>query len=207
MAEEFPYKIVTLPDEENEQIKRDFKGYISGAVKVEPLGYFFQGIYQDYAHRYYTLPVRSTDVFVASYPKCGTTWTQEMVWLLVHNLDYEGAKCRLDKRFPFTEEDSVIDSRIFKLPGIMKLDVQPPEPGKSLDMVRTLPDPRCLKTHMPFSLLTPGILDTCKMIYVARDPRDVVVSYYHHHRMWAPHCYNGDFKKFFNYFLSDQGKV
>ena len=33
----------------------------------------------------------------------GTTWTQEMVWLLSHDLDYEGAKMRLNDRSPFIE--------------------------------------------------------------------------------------------------------
>lgn len=33
----------------------------------------------------------------------GTTWTQELVWLLVNNLDYDGAKVQLDVRFPMIE--------------------------------------------------------------------------------------------------------
>ena len=35
---------------------------------------------------------RPTDVVVSSGPKAGTTWTQEMVWLIANDLDYEGAK-------------------------------------------------------------------------------------------------------------------
>ena len=39
-----------------------------------------------------------------SYPRSGTTWTQELVWLLANNLDYESAKSRLlTERFPFLE--------------------------------------------------------------------------------------------------------
>lgn len=33
----------------------------------------------------------------------GTTWTQEMVWCIANDLDYEGAKLRLPERFPFLE--------------------------------------------------------------------------------------------------------
>ena len=44
------------------------------------------------------------DVWVVTYPKCGTTWTQEMVWMIGHNLDYETAlKIPQDDRFPFLE--------------------------------------------------------------------------------------------------------
>lgn len=205
VVNEFPHKIENVPDKENELIKKDFQGYLSGVVRVQPGGYFFQKIYEDYALKLYTFPLRTTDVFVASYPKCGTTWTQEMVWLLIHNMDYDGAKVALDTRFPFLEADHVLDPDVFKLPGICeKLSCAPPQPGDRLVLANNLPNPRTIKTHMPFSLLPPKLLDTCKVIYVARNPRDVVVSYYHHHRMWATHGYTGDFKKFFDYFINEQ---
>jgi hypothetical protein len=44
------------------------------------------------------------DVWVISFPKCGTTWTQEMVWLLNNDLDYETAlSVGHERRFPFIE--------------------------------------------------------------------------------------------------------
>lgn len=34
----------------------------------------------------------------------GTTWTEEMVWCLMNNMDYEAAKkTTLDERIPFVE--------------------------------------------------------------------------------------------------------
>ncbi|XP_068220087.1 luciferin sulfotransferase-like [Palaemon carinicauda] len=205
MAEKFPYTLETPTEEENKLIKKEFAGYLSGAVRVRPSGYFFQGIYRDYAERLFNFSVKSSDVFVVSYPKCGTTWTQEMTWLLLHDLDYEGAKVELDSRFPFLEADHVLDPEVFKLPVISdKLACPPPEPGKYLAAADNFPSPRTIKTHMPFSLLPPKLVDTCKVIYVTRDPRDVVVSYYHHHRMWATHGYSGDFKKFFDFFINEQ---
>lgn len=72
---DFPYAIESLPEEENAQIKRDFQGYLSGGVQVGPKGYFFQGIYRDYASSYYNFQLHPTDVFVASYPKSGG-WVQ-----------------------------------------------------------------------------------------------------------------------------------
>lgn len=43
---------------------------------------------------------------------------------------------------------------------------------------------RFIKTHLPMSLMPPKMLDTAKVVYVARDPRDVAVSCYHHSRLF-----------------------
>jgi hypothetical protein len=48
--------------------------------------------------------VYEDDVWVVTYPKCGTTWTLVMVWLLNNNLNYEAAQnTKLAQRFPFIE--------------------------------------------------------------------------------------------------------
>ncbi|KAK7072736.1 Sulfotransferase, partial [Halocaridina rubra] len=84
--------------------------------------------------------------------------------------------------------DHVLDHRVFQFPEIIEKFKGPlPQAGERLALATSLPSPRTLKTHMPFSLLPPKLLDTCKVIYLARNPRDVVVSYYHHHRMWLTH--------------------
>jgi hypothetical protein len=44
------------------------------------------------------------DIWVVTFPKCGTTWTQEMIWMINSNLDYEKSSLvSLNKRFPFLE--------------------------------------------------------------------------------------------------------
>lgn len=47
--------------------------------------------YLQFAERIRNLTVYEDDVWIVTFPKCGTTWTQEMVWLIDHNLDYEAA--------------------------------------------------------------------------------------------------------------------
>jgi hypothetical protein len=44
-----------------------------------------------------------------------------------------------------------------------------------------------------------------KVVYVARDPREVVVSYFHHHRLIRHHEFVEDFPTFFDYFLKEKG--
>lgn len=47
------------------------------------------------------------------------------------------------------------------------------------EVLTNIKSPRYVKTHLPLSLLPPALLDTCKTVYVARDPRDVAVSNYY----------------------------
>lgn len=60
--------------------------------------------YYKYAEQIRNFHVRDDDVWIISYPKCGTTWTQEMVWLIGNQLDYEtGSKVDLTERSPLIE--------------------------------------------------------------------------------------------------------
>lgn len=60
--------------------------------------------YYKFAEKIRNFKVREDDVWILSYPKCGTTWTQEMVWMLANNLDYETAKkIDISNRSPILE--------------------------------------------------------------------------------------------------------
>ena len=54
------------------------------------------------------------------------------------------------------------------------------------------PSPRFVKSHLPMSMNNPRLLDTCKVVYVARNPKDACVSYYHHNRLMRGHGFTGD---------------
>lgn len=60
---------------------------------------------------------------------------------------------------------------------------------------------RYFKTHLPFSLMPPSIMEKqAKIIYIARHPKDVVVSWYHANRAFKNHGYVNDFAHFYDYF-------
>lgn len=120
--------------------------------------------------------VRDSDIFVVTFPKAGTTWIQEMVWLIQNNLNYKGAQEPVLKRFPYLElslfNDSFRDSS--NKPEWIK---------NSIKAAQEQSDPRLIKTHLSFKMLPQQIQDgskTPKIIYVMRNPKDSSVSYYYH---------------------------
>ncbi len=131
-----------------------------------------------------TAPVRSPveafvprpdDIFVVTYPRSGTTWTQ----MILYQLTTEG---KMD--FPHITAVCPWFERSLK-------------DGTAYD---ALPAPRVFKSHLSYGKIPKG---PCKYIYVARDGRDVAVSYYH---FYTTHMrFQGTFDEFFERFL--QGRV
>ena len=133
------------------------------------------------------LEVFDNDIWISSFPKCGTTWTQEMVWNIVNNLDFETAKREiLDKRIPFLELSGLMEEKHFE--NFTDEDkAENKAVVASVEFCKHLTTkPRILKTHLHFEMLPHEVNEKKpKVIYVARNPRDVVVSYYNHWRVLA----------------------
>ena len=68
-----------------------------------------------------------------------------------------------------------------------------------------LPSPRFIKSHLPFPNLPPNLLDECKAVYVARNPKDVVISWYHHHLLDPIMTTTLNIHEFIEYFMQDEG--
>ncbi|XP_070272916.1 sulfotransferase 1C4-like [Myotis yumanensis] len=131
---------------------------------------------------------RPDDLLICTYPKAGTTWTQEIVDLIQNEGDVDRTqRAPTHVRFPFIEW--IIQSI-----------------GSGLEQANAMPSPRTLKTHLPFQLLPPSFLEkNCKIIYMARNPKDNLVSYYHFHRMNKALPAPGTWEEYFESFLA--GKV
>ena len=72
--------------------------------------------------------------------------------------------------------------------------------------IDTLPCPRIINCHIQPHLL-PLSVQTIqpRVIFMVRDPRDVVVSYYHHVRGLKSYKYEGGFSGFLGLLMEDKG--
>jgi len=152
------------------------------------------------------LPLRPDDVWVVTYPKCGTTWTQEMVWMILNNLDMEKGQLPLAIRSPFLEFGCILPPTEGENPKTGEASIL----GEVDQLLSSfLADPieftnglsgggrrRLIKTHLPLNFLPPHLLTTCKVILVTRNVRDCAVSYFHHNVNITPHDFLGDFDSF-----------
>lgn len=139
-----------------------------------PMGFPIEGFTS--ALNYQAQP---SDIFLVTYPKCGTTWTQYILWLMQHKGQPLSPSEKLETYIPHLEEV-----------------------GK--ETIQNLPERRVIKTHLPYQL-TP-YHPSAKYIYVARNPFDCMVSFYHHTRGFIKHYdfANGTFDDFFECFIKGE---
>ena len=139
------------------------------------------------------MQARKSDIWVVTYPKCGTTWTQEMVWQIANNVDLEGGKKMLDERFPYLEAETLWELKSLGIKGklfdamfsvagwLSSFSFRKPSSWFGYkNMVKNLEDvdknqTRFIKTHLPFSFLPRNLVETSKVIYVARNPKDAMI--------------------------------
>uniref|UniRef100_A0A1B6K560 Sulfotransferase domain-containing protein n=1 Tax=Homalodisca liturata TaxID=320908 RepID=A0A1B6K560_9HEMI len=164
----------------------------AGEMKVYPSGSVLTRAYQGYAHQILDMEVREDDIWIITFPKCGTTWTQEMVWLLKNNLDFNKAKTTyLHLRFPLLEFKPMCGDKL--------ADSTP----NNIQLINKSASPRFIKSHLPLQLLPRQIwTKKPKLIYVFRNPKDVALSYCHHYRIFKN--YVGPIDLFLECFIQDK---
>ncbi|XP_067649779.1 sulfotransferase 1C2-like isoform X1 [Haliotis asinina] len=115
------------------------------------------------------LPIRPDDVFVCAYPKCGTHWVWEMARLLLSG-----------------DTEAVVEKDELMLEFIGN------------DVIQKFPSPRILNTHCLVEQLPRGVFEhKNKIIYILRNPKDMAVSFYHHHKKLPFYEYNGKWENYF----------
>lgn len=128
---------------------------------------------------------RPDDLLIATYPKSGTTWVSEILDLIYHNGDVE--KCKRDA--------------IYNRVTFMELII--PEFINGIESLNKMQSPRLVKTHLPVQLLPSSFWkNNCKMVYVARNAKDVAVSYYYFYQMAKLHPEPGPWEEFLNKFMT-----
>lgn len=100
---------------------------------------------------------RDDDVVIVTYAKSGTTWAQQIVAQLI---------------FQSSEETAVHAISPW-------VDLRVPPAAEKLAMLEAQTHRRIVKTHLPLDALV--FSPKAKYIYIGRDGRDVLFSFYHHH--------------------------
>jgi len=154
------------------------------------------------ADRLYNFPLRDDDIWIVTYPKTGTTWTQEIVWMMVHDVDEKsGSSIPQHVRTPFLDVASLMSPNFLKERNMMPTDpVLCKAMEDPIEYAKTLTGRRVLKTHLPLEFLPPDLLERCKVIYVARNAKDTAVSYYKHNMHVPAHGFVGTFEDFIQFF-------
>ncbi|XP_032999548.1 amine sulfotransferase-like [Lacerta agilis] len=148
-------------------------------------GFYFQADMTsvEYLDTLEDFEIRDSDVFLVTYPKSGTIWTQNILSLIYHEGHRDGTeKVDLLDRVPWLEYNI-----------------------RNMDYV-SRPSPRLFASHLPYYLVPKGLRNrSAKVVYVARNPKDVLVSFYHFSKVANHFEEVEDFGIFMERFLA--GKV
>ncbi|XP_070204620.1 sulfotransferase 6B1-like isoform X2 [Littorina saxatilis] len=122
-----------------------------------------------------TLTLRDDDVFLCAYPKAGTHWLWEVIYMLLHGkVTYEAR----------TKEFMMIEF-------------------SSKERLEAEASPRIFNTHLPFSMLPVQDIKRkkIKVVHVYRNPKDTVVSQWFHFKQFGANIFK-DFEQFIQAFIN-----
>ncbi|XP_068601622.1 cytosolic sulfotransferase 3-like [Brachionichthys hirsutus] len=133
---------------------------------------------------------RPDDILIATYPRSGTTWVSHILDLL-----------HFGQTFPERQTSIPIYDRV------PFLELAFPLLDLGVDLAEKLPtSPRLIKSHLPIQFVPKSFLEqNCKIVYVARNAKDNVVSYFHFERMNVGDPEPGDWNSFLHRFM--EGKM
>ncbi|XP_038049264.1 sulfotransferase family cytosolic 1B member 1-like [Patiria miniata] len=112
----------------------------------------------------FDLDVRKNDVFVISYPKSGTTWLRNIISYMLG--------C------PEEQTNIGLPLELSMCSGASEEELQTAPPVYKL--IESWLSPRVIMTHLLPHLLPAQLFQkNAKVLYIARNPKDIAVSYFH----------------------------
>ncbi|XP_061397489.1 sulfotransferase 1E1-like [Musca vetustissima] len=128
----------------------------------------YWGVSEEFLNKVHNLEIFEDDVWLVTLPKCGTTWMQELLWLVLNDFDFARAtEEHLEIRSPFLEFDYLVNEDL----------------ESAFKPIENLKRPRLIKTHLCLPLLPRQLWEKkAKIVYVARNLKDALVSDYYHMR-------------------------
>ena len=134
-----------------------------------------------------TIATRAGDICYSSYPKSGSTWLAYLLVLISNQGRLPEDKGTLRDCLHWVESSWTYP--------------------RSAEELEALPSPRIFKSHMPYHMALGGdpTSNLCKYVYIARNPKDVAVSYYYFEsqKSWSGH-YDGSWEHWLGIFEKGQ---
>ncbi|KAK8548269.1 hypothetical protein V6N13_054928 [Hibiscus sabdariffa] len=107
-----------------------------------------------------------SDVFIATFPKCGTTWLKALTFSTLYRNQFAGDE----------HEHPLLSFNPHQLVRSLEVNVYLNNPCPNLENVCVY-KPRLLSTHIPYASLPTSIKDSrCKIVYICRNPMDMFIS-------------------------------
>uniref|UniRef100_A0A803LKL6 Sulfotransferase n=1 Tax=Chenopodium quinoa TaxID=63459 RepID=A0A803LKL6_CHEQI len=142
---------------------------------------------------------RNTDLFIAGFPKTGTTWLKSLLFAIVHRKNHPIHHSPLLTHHP-QELVYNLESDLYNQAFAY------PEPHH----LNQLESPRLLSTHVSYTSLPESIKTSgCRILYICRNPLDTLVSFYYFTVEYAKKIGKEDFAKSVEDFFQDfyEGKI
>ncbi|GMJ01700.1 sulfotransferase 2A, ARABIDOPSIS THALIANA SULFOTRANSFERASE 2A [Hibiscus trionum] len=107
-----------------------------------------------------------SDVMVATFPKCGTTWLKALTFSTLYRSQFSRGGI----------EHPSLTSTPHQLVRQLEYDVYMNNPCPDLDNICVY-KPRLFGTHVPYASLPTSIKESkCKIVYICRNPMDMFIS-------------------------------
>ncbi|XP_063326923.1 amine sulfotransferase-like [Pelmatolapia mariae] len=121
--------------------------------------------------------IKDSDVFLVTYPKSGTVWAQQII-ISIHELHgYQNKYSTNIERMPWLEYKTA--------------------------EYTLLPSPRLFASHLPEHIMPPGVKEKkAKIVYLMRNPKDNMVSFYHFSKALADLETPESFDQFFEWYIT-----
>ncbi|KAH9381550.1 hypothetical protein HPB48_005475 [Haemaphysalis longicornis] len=118
------------------------------------------------------------DIFIATYPKSGTTWLQHIGYFIFHDGIPPPNILEFYRTTPFLELFGAEDVVKMKRPGL-------------------------IKTHLPYRLVPKSL--EAKYVCVFRNPKDVCVSFFYQTKSFSAYDFTeGKFEEYFDLYLKGE---
>ncbi|KAK4320237.1 hypothetical protein Pmani_008888 [Petrolisthes manimaculis] len=210
------HEVEPMSEEWLTKMAQEQSTYEHGVVRILPDGWLYPGTTPRFLNRIQSFKFRPDDVLVMTFPKSGTTWMQEILWTMLFNPNLDNpqatqpllvrsADLSVDMMFDTVTIDEIRPESMYE--AFKKLcPGKDEEDGIAVQCLDAMPGQRVIKCHYPFDLMPPDLLDKTKVVYVARNPKDMVVSFYHFYKVIKVFDYKGSLDSFIKLFM-DNGVI